>query len=255
MTRPIPPFAQSKAMTEINTSWPRVQFAAAAAALAFPVAGLATLLPAGLLGSAPVGALLAFAIGSAIAYARLKTDYPHGSLGLCNVVTLARAAMAAVLCVPLLDPAFMARSAHTDWILMGVALFALSLDGVDGWLARRSGLSSRFGARFDMEVDSALGLILALLVLQADKAGAWVLLLGTMRYIFVAAGWFLPWLNADLPESMRRKTICVVQIGSLVVLMAPIVTQPLSAVIAAVAAALLVWSFAVDARWLSRHRP
>ncbi len=242
-------------MTETNTSWPRVQFAAAAAALAFPVAGLSALLPAGLLGVAPIGALLAFAIGSAIAYARLKTDYPHGSLGLCNVVTLARAAMAAVLCVPLLDPAFMARSAGTDWLLMGVALFALSLDGIDGWLARRSGLSSRFGARFDMEVDAALGLILALLVLQADKAGAWVLLLGTMRYIFVAAGWLLPWLKGELPGSMRRKTICVVQIGSLVVLMAPIVTPPLSMAIAAVATALLFWSFAIDIRWLSRHRP
>ena len=30
---------------------------------------------------------------------------------------------------------------------------ALSLDAVDGWLARRCGVASRFGARFDLEVD------------------------------------------------------------------------------------------------------
>ena len=37
------------------------------------------------------------------------------------------------------------------------------LDGVDGRLARKYGASSRFGARFDMEVDAVLICVLALL--------------------------------------------------------------------------------------------
>jgi phosphatidylglycerophosphate synthase len=40
----------------------------------------------------------------------------------------------------------------------------LALDGLDGWLARRFGLASAYGARFDMEVDGFLILVLALLV-------------------------------------------------------------------------------------------
>src|SRR6185437_12999615 len=65
---------------------------------------------------------------------------------------------------------------------------ALVLAGVDGWAARRSGFASRFGARFDMESDALFVLALAALVYRTGQAGAWVLTLGAMRYIFVAAG-------------------------------------------------------------------
>ncbi|MFH7468205.1 CDP-alcohol phosphatidyltransferase family protein, partial [Pseudomonas syringae group genomosp. 7] len=77
--------------------------------------------------------------------------------------------------------------------------------GVDGWLARRSGLVSRFGARFDMEVDAALALILSLHLLAGTAVGAEALVLGLARYAFVAAGLAWPWLSADLPPTDRRK--------------------------------------------------
>ena len=87
---------------------------------------------------------------------------------------------------------------------------ALSLDAVDGWLARRLGLASRFGARFDLEIDALLLLILALLVWQADRVGAWVLVIGLLRYAFVAAGLARgPGCATPLPPSRRRQTVCV----------------------------------------------
>ena len=68
-----------------------------------------------------------------------------------------------------------------------VATLTALLDAVDGALARRSGLASDFGARFDMETDAAFTLVLCALVLQAGQAGPWVLAAGLMRYAFVAA--------------------------------------------------------------------
>ncbi len=43
---------------------------------------------------------------------------------------------------------------------MALAVPALILDGVDGWVARRTGTANDAGARLDMEVDAALILVL-----------------------------------------------------------------------------------------------
>jgi phosphatidylglycerophosphate synthase len=133
-----------------------------------------------------------------------------------------------------------------------VAILAV-LDGLDGWLARRSGQASRFGARFDMETDAGLILVLSILVWQHEKAGAWVLLCGLMRYGFVAAGWRLSWLAQPLPSTRRGKTVAVGQLLGLSVALAPIVPAPLSAIAAALALTALAWSFAIDIKWLSRQ--
>ncbi|MGV3650309.1 MAG: CDP-alcohol phosphatidyltransferase family protein, partial [Devosia sp.] len=136
-----------------------------------------------------VGAFIALQVFAAFLLRRL---YPHERLGLCNVVTQFRSGLIAAFTAPLAVPGLLAADSVVGWSLLGLALFALSLDGVDGFLARRSGLVSRFGARFDVEMDSILALILTLLVLQSGKAGLWVLVLGVMRYVFVLAGMALP---------------------------------------------------------------
>ena len=99
-----------------------------------------------------------------------------------------------------------------------------------------------------------MGLILSLLALGAGKAGPWILALGAMRYAFVAAMRIWPWLDAPLPESFRRKAVCVIQIATLIALLAPVVQPPLSASVAAAATVLLAWSFATDILWLWRKR-
>ena len=95
---------------------------------------------------------------------------------------------------------------------MVLACAATALDGVDGWLARRSGMSSAFGARFDMEVDALLILALSVLAWHHGKAGAWVLLSGLLRYVFLAAGWTWPRMQRPLPASRRRQAVCVIQV-------------------------------------------
>jgi len=127
------------------------------------------------------------------------------------------------------------------------------LDGADGWLARRSGVSSTFGARFDMETDALLIMVLALIAWRWDRAGLWVLACGLTRYVFVAAGWVWRWLEAPLPASLRRKTVCVVQIVTLAVIVSPVIPHWLSVSAAAVTLVLLAWSFLVDVAWLARR--
>ncbi|MDT8857861.1 CDP-alcohol phosphatidyltransferase family protein [Paracoccaceae bacterium Fryx2] len=201
-----------------------------------------------------VAATVGFALLLAAAAAGMRAHYPHARAGLCNMVTQTRAALAAVLAVPLVTPGLLAQEAGLAWGLAGLAAVALALDGVDGWLARRSGLASGFGARFDMEVDAALALVLSVLALQGGKAGVWVLALGVARYGFVVAGWMLPWLDRPLPERFSRKMVCVVQIAVLVVLLLPVVVAPWSQGLAAAAVAAVAWSFAVDVAWLARGR-
>jgi hypothetical protein len=127
---------------------PLAEFTATTVALSVGMIALAVLV----FGSGPgatVVALLSFGISAAVAARALHRTYPHDRLGLCNVITLARLALTASLVAPLIS------GAQPSWAVFAVAVVALGLDGFDGWLARRQGYVSDFGARFDMEVDSA----------------------------------------------------------------------------------------------------
>ena len=141
------------------------------------------------------------------------------------------------------------------WIIVCAAVVTTVLDGVDGWFARRTGMASAFGARFDMETDALLIQVLAILAWQYGKAGPWVLISGLLRYQFVAAGWVLPWMREPLFPSVRRKAICVVQIVGLILTILPPIAPPASEWLAAASLAALAYSFLVDTFWLWRQAP
>lgn len=173
---------------------------------------------------------------------------PWPGLGAANRITAGRGTLVVSLAALVLHAQDLSSTGH--WWILGMATAALSLDGVDGLVARRTGTATAFGARFDMELDSFLMLVLAALVWRSGRLDAWILLLGAPRYLFVAAGPLLPWLRAPLPQRLRRKAGCVAQGVALVVCLAPIVPAGLAAAGAAVTLALLVGSFAADIRWL-----
>lgn len=193
-------------------------------------------------------AALAFAAIGAAVWLGWRLTRQGGWLGPANRVTLARAGLVALLAG--LVPAA-GTGVHIGWPC-ALALAALALDGVDGAVARRTGSASAFGARFDMELDAALALVLAISVVAWDRAGAWVLLLGVPRYAFVAAARAWPVLRRPLAPSRRRRVICVIQVAALVVSLAPWPGPPLPALACAAAGALVYTSFAVDVRQLWR---
>jgi phosphatidylglycerophosphate synthase len=138
-------------------------------------------------------------------------------------------------------------------VLVGLAVVALALDAVDGQVARRTGTVSALGARFDMEVDAFLILVLSVYV--ARTMGGWVLAIGAMRYAYVVASWLAAWMRGPLPARQWRKVVAATQGIILVVATAGVLPRPLTVATVAAALALLVESFGRDVGWLWLHRP
>jgi phosphatidylglycerophosphate synthase len=194
---------------------------------------------AGWLAGTAYAVVLAGLLGTGLRRAGMR------ALGPANAVTLSRATMVGGV-TALIVTSFTAPVSQPVLVtLIGVAL---ALDGVDGQVARRTNSTSRLGARFDMEVDAFLILVLSVFV--AGTVGWWAIAIGAFRYVFVAASWVWPWLNADLPPRFSRKVVAAVQGVVLVVATAGVLPELLNLAVVAGALASLVWSFGRDVHWL-----
>ncbi|MGO1430065.1 MAG: CDP-alcohol phosphatidyltransferase family protein [Halomonas sp.] len=172
--------------------------------------------------------------------------WPYGSLGWANRVTLVRAVLVALVAGALADNAF----SEAIWQWLSIAVIALLLDGVDGWIARHTKSHSLFGARFDMELDALLILLLCAGLLLLESLGLWVLLIGGMRYLFVAASWPFEWLSQPLFASFRRKAVCVWQVVALLLALTPLTSHLVASLLAISALLSLAYSFGFDVWWL-----
>lgn len=229
-------------------------YAAVAAAGMALLLAMALVLPSSTVDArAIIVALTIFAIISAVVFSSLDM-HGHQRFGAANVVTTGRAAITAMIGGLVLTSEQLGQQLGTETVppLAVATGLALALDGIDGYLARRSGTASRFGARFDMEVDALLILFLSVAAYSLEKAGIWVILIGSMRYAHLAAQAMLPPLRGDLYPSRRRKLVCVIQGAALCVMLFPAIVPPFSILLAAVALVSLAWSFAVDVLFLLR---
>jgi phosphatidylglycerophosphate synthase len=169
--------------------------------------------------------------------------------GVANGVTATRSALVGVVTA-------LTATSFTQPIpvvlLVAVTVAALLLDAVDGWVARRTRGVSALGARFDMEVDAFLLLVLGAFV--APTLGWWVLAIGLMRYAYVAAGWMLPWLRAKVPPRYWRKVVAAVCGIALTLGASALVPPPVAMLAIGIALVLLIESFGRDVIWLFRNR-
>ena len=187
-----------------------------------------------------------YGVGVAAALTWGMRRYGLDGFGPADRVTMARATL--VGCVTALT---LSTPEHV-WVLVWTATLALVLDAVDGWIARQTGTVSPLGARFDMEVDAFLILVLSICV--ARHLGPWVLAIGLMRYLYVAAEWIIPWLRGHLPPRYWRKVVAAVQ-GIVLLAAASEVFPPLLSVVGVAGAlALLLESFGRDVLWRHQHR-
>ncbi|MFE7761422.1 CDP-alcohol phosphatidyltransferase family protein [Streptomyces sp. NPDC057438] len=203
------------------------------------------------IGLGPAGWLTGLAFGLATwavlnrALLRTRTR----TFGPANRVTLGRAVLVGAVTALVADSF---QSSPPVSLFVALTAVALILDGVDGQVARRTNTSTALGARFDMEVDAFLILVLSVYV--ALSMGPWVLLIGLMRYVFVAAAKVLPWLNNSLPHSMARKTVAAVQGVFLLVAASGLLPYAAGFALVALALGSLLWSFGRDVAWLFRNR-
>ncbi|MBL1083813.1 CDP-alcohol phosphatidyltransferase family protein [Streptomyces actinomycinicus] len=191
---------------------------------------------------------LAFAFATWAVLSRALHRSRLRSFGPANRVTLGRATLVGGVTALVADSF---ESAPPVTLLVALTAVALLLDGVDGKVARRTGTSTALGARFDMEVDAFLILVLSVYV--SMQLGPWVLLIGGMRYAFVAAARVAPWLNAPLPPSFARKTVAALQGICLLVAGAELLPPAVNLAVALLALGSLVWSFGRDVLWLWRN--
>jgi hypothetical protein len=120
-------------------------------------------LPLGELYAAKSTAILAVVAISAATLVR--AHHPFTRFGAANQMTLIRAGLVALVAGLIGEPAVAPVAA----VAVGVAAAVEIFDGVDGWLARRTTGPTDFGARFDMETDAALGLVLSALLVPVPS--------------------------------------------------------------------------------------
>lgn len=202
-------------------------------------------------GLAPLGWAAGLACGAVlvVCVAVGQGRYGMASLGPADVITLGRANLACGVAALVIDDLAGASSP----VLVPLAAVALALDAVDGPVARRTGTTSPFGGRFDGEVDAFLMLVLS--VHLAPLVGWWVLTIGVVRYVFGAAGWWLPWMRSQLPFRYWRKVVTAVQGIALVVAASTVLPAGIARALLLAALALLAESFGRDVLWLWRRRP
>ncbi len=173
------------------------------------------------------------------------------AVGPANAITLTRATLVAAVTALVAESLVLSGSAPTGAIV-ALTVPALALDAVDGAVARRTGTVTAVGARFDMEVDAFLIMVLGAFV--AVFFGPWVLLIGLARYTFVGAAMVLPWLRAPLPPRYWRKVVAAVTGIVLTFAVAGVGPSPVTAVLLLAALALLTESFGRDVLWLWARR-
>ena len=111
-----------------------------------------------------------------------------GHLKLANLVTLSRG----LAVVPIL---VLLASGHMTWAMV-IYLAAASTDLIDGWLARRSGRASEFGAQLDAAVDNVFSVgILAFLLMAypglLTRQGLALIILFGAPIAYLAVSWLI----------------------------------------------------------------
>jgi phosphatidylglycerophosphate synthase len=178
------------------------------------------------------------------------------TFGAADVVTLGRGLGVCFLAGLALQALVGGLQKHGLLAMIIMGTLCLLLDGVDGRVARARREASAFGARFDVETDAALLVVLSVAVAALEIAGWWVLAIPAMRYGYVAASLVVPALRAPLPYRYSAKVIAVVQAVALLAALTYALMRgehwvPIMILLAALAS--LCWSFGRSVIWQLRQ--
>ena len=186
--------------------------------------------------------LLSFSVLGVIAYLLWLKYLKPKPFGMANGITLGRNFLVALIANLIIFD----YGSFETLVIFGLAVTVLLMDGLDGYAARRLGISSEFGARFDMESDALFILVLCLGIIVQFDAPLWVLLIGAMRYVYVFAQKAFDPLKLPVKDRYSRKVICVVQVIALTLPFSGMATKDVWLWIVLVSLMLLIFSFGRD---------
>lgn len=224
-------FQSNQAMNSLRWRW--VSFSIAS--LAFIVAGFNFLTKNWGAFYAQRWLLLASAAALYLMYVfltSLKSNHRPGEeqiipkLGIGSNLTLGRGVLLCGLSGFMFSPIPDGRLA---WIPGALYFLAVLMDYFDGYMARRSNLTTALGENIDIQLDSHGVLIAALLAIQYGQLPYWYLLVAFARYLYLFGSWL--WEKAgnqtfSLPPSVSRRWFAGLQMGFLTVLLLPIFSPP-----------------------------
>ena len=162
--------------------------------------------------------LLAIAGGSILGLLiRFRGSYtPNKGFGAGNILTLIRVTLALVL---------MAKNDLSLALTAAAIMIALLSDGLDGWIARKSGMASPFGEVFDQESDALLFLAICLLLIEDRQVGLWILLPASYRYLFILFCRSIKPTEKAIQGTWVTRAIGITSVMALAICLAPIVTD------------------------------
>lgn len=146
-----------------------------------------------------IGVLIFFVI-----YVASVPRYTHryrAIFGLANWVTILRLSMCLIF--------FLVYPNMSDGWLFAGFLLVISLDGVDGYLARKLNQSSEVGGNLDMETDAFLVFALSWIHYDQNTVGWWILVPGGLKYAYTI---LFSWSSNKIEflPKMVRATIAVI---------------------------------------------
>ncbi|MBT3548892.1 MAG: CDP-alcohol phosphatidyltransferase family protein [Gammaproteobacteria bacterium] len=131
-----------------------------------------------------------------------------------------------------------------------LALIALCLDGIDGYLARRFNEQCNFGEVFDQDADTLLILTLCTSLYLNKDTSVIVFLIPFYRYIFLVFMMKYKWMKRKLPRSYYRKLSCVLSTFILIFCHSQYVKDTLLVFFVMISLFVITFSFAKDILWL-----
>ena len=156
------------------------------------------MLGAGIAGLFSLPLMSVMALGSFVLYFLLTPQFwkPLGYLGgPANWITSLR--LLGILAIPWMVEIM------CPWCLTAYILGVLAVDGLDGYLARKTNTVSYFGAIFDRESDAFYVWLVCCTLFVTQQMPAWVLLIGMLRYVYVLVLIFIK--EPEQPEIKTRR--------------------------------------------------
>jgi len=183
--------------------------------------------------------------------------YP--TLGLANGITLVRGWLFAgvagfVLVVPPDEGAW-------RWLPVGWYGLGVTLDALDGFIARTVGRRTVLGEKIDMAFDTLGFLVAPLVGVVWGQLPVWYLSISAARYLFKFGCWQRRKRGrpvGELPPSRVRRPLAALQMvfitGALLPVVPPSVVRPIAAAVLLPSLLLFVRDYLAVAGWASRLR-
>lgn len=180
---------------------------------------------------------------------RTGTGILAPTFGVATGLTLLRGLLIAavagfLVAVPLSDP--------TVWLAGGLYAVAVTLDAVDGLVARRNGRVTPFGERLDLEFDALAIAVGALLGVMVGALPQWYVLAGGARYAYAGSLCFRRLRGFpvfSLPPSMVRRPLAALQMAVVAIALFPPIDPPATTWLATAALVPFLLGFVRD--WLA----